>query len=337
MGRPERILFISSKQSDYLEDLSFIGLSGILGKANVVPLAAMRKHYMPIRVYPKNLSRSRNFTDYFRDKFTAAKIIKRSSCDCVVIGSAKRDAFEAYNKIASSISKSAKIVFVDGGDEAEVGGDAVRLGFEGLYKESFSKRAPDVIFKREYLKNKSYPDNVYPLPLAYGGPDINGACAGKKYDVVFWAVDSVPVRAKVLDFCRGKWDCDDNGTSRGQTFKKYNRKGIKYFEELAASKVCYNFRGGGWDTLRYWEIPAAGSLMISGKPGIVIPDDFEHGRHAIFCKDDLSDLEELTNYYLKHDKEREDIAAEGKKCLLKYHTARSRAEYILNIIGKPAK
>ncbi len=334
MGCPERILFIASGHSDYLEDLSFVGLSGISGKENVVPLRAMRKHYISTRVYPKNMSRTRGAVDYVRDKFAVRKIMKQSAYDCVIIGSAKRDVFEKYNKIAAKISRNAKVIFIDGGDEAEVGADAVRLGFEALYKEAFSKKAPDVIFKREYLKNKDYPANVYPLPLAYGGPALDGAGGGKKYDVVFWAVDNMPVRAKVLDFCAGKWDCDENGSSRGQTFKKYNRKGIRYLAELAASKVCYNFRGGGWDTLRYWEIPAVGSLMISGKPGIVIPDDFEHGKHAVFCKDDLSDLEELTNYYLKHDREREEIAAEGKKHLLKYHTARNRAEYILDIIEK---
>ncbi|PKN00144.1 MAG: glycosyltransferase family 1 protein [Elusimicrobia bacterium HGW-Elusimicrobia-2] len=264
-------------------------------------------------------------------------MLSRAVYDCVIIGSTKRDTFEAYDSIAEKLSKNAKVVYIDGGDEAEVGGDASRLGFAELYGRAFSKRAPDVIFKREYLKNKNYPANVYPLPLAYGGPLIDGAGGVKKYDVVFWAVDNIPVRAKVLDFCEGKWDCGENGTSRGQTFKKYNRKGIKYLKELAASKVCYNFRGGGWDTLRYWEIPAVGSLMVSGKPGIVIPDDFEHGKHAVFCKDDLSDLEGLTNYYLKRDKERECIAAEGKKHLLKYHLPRHRAEYLLDVIEKRAE
>ena len=74
--------------------------------------------------------------------------------------------------------------------------------------------------------------------------------------------------------------------------------------------------------------------MISGKPGIVIPDDFESGKHALFCTDDLSDLEDMTNYYLRHEKEREAIAAEGKKHLLKYHLPERRAEYILDVIRK---
>ena len=97
-----------------------------------------------------------------------------------------------------------------------------------------------MIFKREYLKGGDYPGNVYPLPLAYGGPPLKAAA--KKYDVVFWAVDNIPVRARVLDFCADKWDCAENGSFRGQTFKQYRRKGIKYLEELAVSKICYNFR-----------------------------------------------------------------------------------------------
>ena len=332
MAGAERILFISSRRSDYLEDIAFTGLSGILGRENVVTLRPRRKHYIPWRHYPKTLACRRSAAGYFRDIISRRKMLLRADYDCVVIGATKRDVFEAYNGIEEKISKNAKVVYIDGGDDPAVGGDAARLGFEAVYNGAFSKRAPDVIFKREYLKGGDYPGNVYPLPLAYAGPPLKAAA--KKYDVVFWAVDNIPVRARVLDFCADKWDCAENGSFRGQTFKQHRRKGIKYLEELAVSKICYNFRGGGWDTLRYWEIPAVGSFMISGKPGIVIPDDFENGKHALFCTDDLSDLEDMTNYYLRHEKEREAIAAEGKKHLLKYHLPEHRAEYMLDVVGK---
>ena len=84
--------------------------------------------------------------------------------------------------------------------------------------------------------------------------------------------------------------------------------------------------------MRYWEVPAVGSFMISQKPQFVIPNNFKHEKHIVFCQDDLSDLIELCEYYLKNDASREQIAKNGKKHLLNYHTDVKRAEYIIDII-----
>ena len=69
-------------------------------------------------------------------------------------------------------------------------------------------------------------------------------------------------------------------------------------------------------------------------PDIVIPKNYQHRRHAVFCRPDLSDLKELALYYVRHDAEREAIAAEGYSHLLKYHTCERRAEYFLDICTK---
>ena len=54
--------------------------------------------------------------------------------------------------------------------------------------------------------------------------------------------------------------------------------------------MALSIRGGGFDTIRYWEIVASKTLLISEMPDIVIPHNFEHGVHAIFCRPDLKDL-----------------------------------------------
>ena len=64
----------------------------------------------------------------------------------------------------------------------------------------------------------------------------------------------------------------------------------EYRALLHRSKMALSVRGGGFDTVRYWEIPASGALLISERPDIVIPHNFEHGVHAIFCRPDLQDL-----------------------------------------------
>lgn len=95
--------------------------------------------------------------------------------------------------------------------------------------------------------------------------------------------------------------------------KEYTRKGLRYLEELKSCKIVLNFRGVGWDTLRYWETPAIGRFMITQRPRIVIPDNFRDGKEIVFCKDDLSDMIDLCQHYLENDEERETIARDALK------------------------
>ena len=59
-----------------------------------------------------------------------------------------------------------------------------------------------------------------------------------------------------MELIQDRFDCRANGTTRNQVFKKYKRKGDFYLEELKRARITLNFRGVGWDTLRYWEVPA---------------------------------------------------------------------------------
>jgi spore maturation protein CgeB len=153
---------------------------------------------------------------------------------------------------------------------------------------------------------------------------------GYKYDVSFWAVETDEIRIRALDLLEDRYDCRQNGTVRKQKFSKYKRKGAFYLQELSQCRIVLNFRGGGWDTMRYWEVPAVGAFMMTQKPGILIPDDFVEDRDVVYCSNDLSDLIDKCDYYLQHESEREAITRSGRQHLLKYHTDVARAEYLLD-------
>lgn len=326
-----RLLFLNSHSADYLEDQLFSGLTELLGRENVIPYPINRNYYWPRKPYPRNLGHCRTLGDFLGDLFRLRRALKHFDFDGVVIGSTKRDTFETYLSLADSLPPGLPVTYVDGGDWPEVGGDAQRMGFDDLLRKSFAVRAPDIIFKREYLIGGIYDANVYPLPMAYGpAPAIEPV--EKKYDVTCWCVESHPVRKQALALLEDQYDCRANGTVRGQKFRKYKRKGIAYLRELAASRIACNFRGVGWDTLRYWEIPALGSLMLSAAPQIRIDNNFIPGEHVVFCRDDLSDMLPLLDYYLTHTDERNAIAAAGCAHAMKYHTYRNRAEYFLEIL-----
>jgi hypothetical protein len=326
-----KILFISSSHFDYLEDLTFSGLTEILGEENVIPYPKVFKYYLRKHSYPKNIALSRNLSRIIPDYFQQKKLIKQEDFDLVIVGSVKKDTIENFFRIQKSLRKKLHVILLDGGDRPEVGGDAIRNNFKKLFDEFMKTASPGLIFKREFLKDEMYSGNVFPLPFSYKPQKINQQ--PKMYDVAFWATESHPVRTEVLKLLKGRFDCNENGTTTGLGFKSYRRKGLHYLEELSAVKISYNFRGTGWDTLRFWEIPGTASFMISGKPGIKIPNEFVHGEHVIYCKDDLSDLLDLTKYYLKHDKEREEIAESGNRHLLQYHTHIKHAEYFIDVVN----
>ena len=326
-----KILFINSHSADYVQDLTYSGLVKIFGLKNVIDYKWNQKYHIPYKKYPKNLG-------YIPGSFLPSLInLGAKQFDIVFVGSAKVDCFETYLDFMDRIPADVPVVFIDGGDFPVIGKDLTAYGRPELYKEVVEKRPFDLVFKREMLIEQDYGKNVFPLPMSFNMDRLRKLPSEKKYDVSFWAVESHPIRIQALDLLSGQFDCKDNGTERNQKFSKYKRKGEFYLEELARCKIVLNFRGGGWDTMRYWEVPAVGSFMISQQPQFVIPNNFEHAKIIVFCQDDLSDLIELCEYYLKNDTAREQIAASGKNHLLQYHTDVKRAEYIINAIRTVSK
>jgi len=323
-----KILFVGSRESDYLQDLTFSGIVKRLGRHRVIEDKVFWRYHLPIKQYPRNLG-------YAGMAMPSRSWRAFAECDYVLVGAAKPDCFRRYQAILDAIPANVRTVFVDGGDRPEVGGDLDRLQAHGLFKEVTSRRPFDVVFKREYLVNVQYGPNVYPLPMSFDFSKVKMAYGVERmrWEVAFWAVESDTIRSRAFELLDGHFDCAENGTCRGQKFKNYARKGRGYLDEARRCKIHLNFRGVGWDTLRYWEIPALGRFMISQKPGIVIPDDFEPEKEIVHCADDLADLNEKCRYYLAHDDERERIASRGFMKSLRCHSDIARADYLLGVLS----
>jgi hypothetical protein len=323
-----KILYISRNKSDYLQDILYTGLVKVLGISNVIDIPWNNKFHLNFKKYPRNMGLCRNtILSSLFSRFRAKDF------SLVIVASCHPDTLKSYRGLAHKIPKSVPVVFVDGGDWEEVTGDLDRVGGRELYEEVMSIRPFDYIFKREYIIGKSYEKNVHPLPFAFNFDRMPPLTGGFKYDVAFWAVESHPIRTEALNLIENEFDCKENGTVRNQVMKKYKRKGAFYLQELASCRVSLNFRGAGWDTLRYWEVPALGGFMISQKPGIVINNNFEDKKDIVYCKDDLSDLLDLCEYYLNHDAEREAIARSALDKMKSYHTDAHRGEEVLHVCG----
>ncbi|WP_421846483.1 glycosyltransferase family protein [Marinomonas sp.] len=323
-----KILYINTSSADYVQDLTYSGLVKKFGMENILDYRWNLKYHIPYKKYPKNLGYvSGSFFSFFR-------FVDFKKIDYVFLASTKIKSFETYIEIAKKIPNNVPIIFIDGGDREGIGQDLEGYGNANLYNEALSIRPFDFIFKREFFEDKVYDKNVAPLPMSFNFDRLPKISKNYKYDVSFWAVESHPFRTEVLKNIEDKYDCSRNGTTRNQKFSKYKRKGDFYLQELANCKITINVRGGGWDTMRYWEVPAVGGFMLSQKPKIVIPNNFEDKKEIVFFKDDLTDFNDLCEYYLKNDSKREAIAKAGLRKIREYHTDEKRVDYIFEKISK---
>lgn len=323
-----RILFLHSRKFDYGQDLMFSGLWAHLGPGHVFGHPRPWHDFLPTRPYPKNLG-------YVGLRGLLQRGIAPEEADLVVVGACKPDVFATYLALQPRIPRDVPVFLLDGGDREEIGGDLARLGAPEAFAQAEARRPFDRIFKREYLKGREYPDRVQPLPFAMNLHALgSGPQPTKDMDVTFWAMESHPVRKRAFELLRGRFDCDANGTGRAESLKSYRHRGNRYHRALARSRIAISLRGGGWDTLRYWEIPALGPLMVTTPLDIVIPMDFVDRVHVVRCQSDLSDLVDLCEHYLRHEDERERIAAAGRAHLLAHHTNVARARQLLGFVGR---
>ncbi len=321
-----KILYLCSLRSDYQQDLIYSGLVKLLGQQNVTDYPWNKKFHLPVKDYPKNLG----FTSF---TFPVRLPINFKSFDLVVLAAVKKDVLEVYDRILHKISHL-PVLFLDGGDRQEVGGDFYRLQAGAAFEAILKKRSFDFVLKREFIPAlHADKPTLYPFPFSfpYNLHITTQTEQEKKYDVSFWGQQEPAIRTNALKILQGKYDCERNGTTLNQDFSTYKRKGKFYLEEIARCKIVLNFRGGGWDTMRYWETPAVGTFLITQKPQIVIPNDFEDGKHVVHCSDTLDDLLDKIDYYLQRPEERALMASNAIRHLQQYHLNTARAQMLLDI------
>ena len=107
----------------------------------------------------------------------------------------------------------------------------------------------------------------------------------------------------------------------------------EYACALDEARIGSDFFGLGFDTVRYYELPAHGCMLLAERKPIHIPHDYEDGVSAVFFED-LPALEEKLRYYLDHPEEAESIARAGYAHMRAYHTSSARARQFLGWLGE---
>jgi hypothetical protein len=357
-----RILFLTDQHLDYAADPLYIGLSRVLGDEQVVDYP-----YKPAFHDPE--SRPWYLVQRPGRHFSREEILHRLRdryFDLVCLSSFRQDCLKECAELYAQ-APFPPLVFVDGGDYAHMRHDVLgcypmRVYFKRDYvwkKGNSLREFWDVLWT--FRGDRRLFARTVPLPLAIvvdALPDFGPV--PKEIDVSYRGRASHPRRVKAftilsrmegIQFSGGVYASQEDRQyklkagrlERWQTKLFQNAQASEadqvkkmapepYFREIAASRIAVALRGGGWTPPpRYYEIVAMRTMLLSDEPEAVIPNEFENRRHAVYCKADLSNLEDLVRYYLREEAERETIVNDGYAHLLKHHTCERRAEYFLEI------
>ncbi len=166
--------------------------------------------------------------------------------------------------------------------------------------------------------------NVYYLPVGCVSEIHKKWDMEKVYDLCFiGTIDSTlhPQRVEMLNRLSNK-------------FNIYIDQ--KYLDEMAQvfskSKIVFNKSTINDLNMRVFEALSCGSLLITDRLYNNGLEDLFTDRKHLVIYDNYEHLEELVDYYLKHDEEREEIARQGREEVLARHTYKHRMKELLEIV-----
>ncbi|MDE5873876.1 MAG: glycosyltransferase, partial [Lachnospiraceae bacterium] len=146
-------------------------------------------------------------------------------------------------------------------------------------------------------------------------------------------------RIATLDAVSRRFNTDLYTTSDTSMLSHINNRGIADSNTMLpkiykCSKInleiaSKTFKSGM--TLRLFEIMCAGGFVIANYQ-TEIPEYFTLGKDVVVYES-ISDLLEKIDYYLAHDDERMEIAANGHKKVLEHHTYDIRVKQMLDMAG----
>jgi hypothetical protein len=339
-----RALFLTDPAPDYLADLTYIGLCRMLGKEHVIDFPSKKTYHEPhhrVHYIPQVAAHPYEEQDILA-------FLRAGYFDIAILSSPRAAVVTALKALTKHVS-APPLILIDGEDDASIRHDLWDHSGAVLY------------FKRELHKNgrMKHRDRLMPLSLSIVQEQIP-TCppAERVIDVSYAGRVSHPRRKQAVDLLSRSPNVRfeghlyaDTGDRQSKVLTGFPRiwaklmgdplvpvhqRGIKldphaYYQLMARSNMALSVRGGGFDTLRYWEIPAMKTVLLSEEPDIEIANNFVHGQSALFFKPDLSNLVSLVQTYANEPRICADIAQRGLDHLVRYHTCEKRATYLIEL------
>lgn len=208
-------------------------------------------------------------------------------------------------------------IAVDGWDDCS--------DLQGFLAE-FLGEAPRLYCKREFLRCHDYGPRAIPLPMSYPACLARSAPAASRTMPFFWAGRAEHgLRPLILP-----WLARERGLELADSLPQAD-----YARALNTARAGLCLQGFGCDTLRYWELPAHGVLLVAEAPPLVIPGNFRDGEEALFFRD-ARELLDVHDYCAAHPERADSMAAAGHARFLEHHTGAARARQLLSAMHSRA-
>lgn len=313
-GTLPRVLFVLPPRPHYGLDVVYDGLCRVLGPENVTDCP--NKFTLHGGTWPglEDYPCMFNWLGPSLPTEAAIELLREGAFDLVLYGDCENDLGpEMARKVGAALGETPLFLF-DANDEASNARDAVRELLGGVRDYGY--------FKREMLAGIDYGPHAFPMPFCYSEGRAEREFILPRGEDFFWAGHrNSYVRRLYLEHIERRLG---RALDRRYALAEYETR-------LGSARIGLNLFGFGFDTVRYWELPAHGCLLFSERPPIRIPDNFEDGKTAVFF-DNLLECEEKLDYYLAHPQESEAIARAGHAHYWHYHTNEVRARNLLGYV-----
>jgi glycosyltransferase involved in cell wall biosynthesis len=165
------------------------------------------------------------------------------------------------------------------------------------------------------------------LPFACDTSLASDPGAAKRYDVGFVGSLDLPAtrdeRRETLALLARRFHLNDYRIPvfRDDMMRVYNQ-----------SRIAVNIPVPGGFNMRVFEALASGALLVTKAVANGQDDLFKDGVHLVTYRNQR-DLIDKIDYYLRHDREREEIAAAGRREVSEKHTYDRRASRLLEVMS----
>ncbi|MDO8571493.1 MAG: hypothetical protein Q7R79_02345, partial [bacterium] len=241
-----KILFFSGTLKDFGCDVLFDGLCRVLGTENV--LEYPEKAFL----HGKTRHRLAMYPDAFnypilKSDLGKLEMLRNGEFDVVLVACRPEtelsislrilNEFQDTLRVLGEHNKGTPVVIIDHGDHGGINTDARSL------------LRPILYFKREYLQSEDFGPDVIPLNFAHSEKYIPANIDTPRTNTLFWVGRDYPhlsIRTPYLAPLE---------KMRGEKFtERLTRE--EYAQRLLMHKIGLSLRGYGYDTTRYWELPA---------------------------------------------------------------------------------
>jgi len=308
---PPRVLFVMHPRPHYGLDIVYDGLCTVLGVENVVEYPWKPSlHGRP----PESMANYPCVFDRPGTRLTSDELLcalNDGAFDAVLFGDVEHAVRRPMARRLMESACRTPVFLFDAQDTCD---DTRAEMAEFLGIESFAG-----VFKREMLIGVDYGPNAFPLPFAYPDERVPlNVEYDRPYDL-FWAGHR--------EFGLRRLYLERLEVLTKQSFSlAFSQE--DYVKVMKASRVGLNIFGMGFDTVRYWELPAHGCMLFAERLPIRVPFEFRDGENALFF-DDMRELERRLAYCIAHRDETAAIAQAGREHFLQHHTGSARAKQAL--------